>query len=1496
MSRFRPMASRFLASAMSRLDGSAADGIHLLWTAPLRIGYSIDGFDIQRRENERRELTCYRLTDGELATLHQILRVRVPPGRVGMRRTPCPAFPQVPPDEPAPDTGRRSEEGIDFRLPHLRAGSNPRREPGLTLRIHGADRRLADRSEVRRSGAHTGLDCHFRTEIELDRTAASVELLLVRFAAAPRVAAIGADGAAVITASMSVPEGQPERIVLEGRGLSRIVIEAPQAEVLLLDVNVTRSGDDGDETYGRRSRFLQPPFRLAPPASASGVLSAVSTTPICRVYDIELSRPHLTVRVHAGLPAMLAIAMRDGKAVSTQMLSATGGEQSVGFLNQFVDRVLLYAGAAATHLTICTEKLEPKEDEERWRDVPLIAKNIHVPVRSVNPTLTSTGMEAALATSRLLPGESFDGSAFDEVAALMNDSSQDAPDGAPPTRTVLTRDSVNDPFVQLQGWPYALSLLVEPDWRRMLGFGFIDKGSGLTQGTFYDYRITGRFRRRELDERLLGFHTLPLDTTLPGWFQLDSVLVETPAPAVVGIFPAPPPNALRAVGTKGIALTPSGNLGQSLSVTFPTPTRRAIFEFEPSLAQGLQFRAKTTSYLAGLTGTTFSGAVPATRRVTLEFQEPVDTIAFFGAGFLYGVRVATEPVPPGSSPDDVVAVSVTIPGVRYEPTAAPPPPPFLGTTNLQQAPLPGDVVAATEQPTQYLGFRLSWLPPPAAGTTVAPWPPDLATAPPFDVLGFHLERRRADTSGPFTDIDAENVSTRIFGNRSSRRQPSQLHAGLDMLAAFAEEVQPEPPVSVLMDAEDTLRSPALDDGPPPGSLHQYRIFSVDVTGRRSTTPTLGSIVRLEKRVAPPQPVGPTTPAPEGVQRPVGVTARVLQSLDTHLTPSDRALLGTSTNAIVLEWAWTEVERTRDPFATEFRVYFRPVAPDYVQGLLTGTATASGNELEMAAALSQAIPADAMKGRYIRSEATAFKVISNTAGQAITIRFEKSALDPSLVPIAGAFEMMFPPDAAELRPELWPERTAVVPITAQENYQQVFRDRVAPSATAPDIRVWVGVSAADAQSYIADSLDGAVPNGGRPGNESSIVAIPAHARYLGRPVFTVPPPLPAVPEQVTNEPADDRVLVALDLPALLPGVPIPAGFTVVLERIGVDALLNRASVQPEGTIGVRLPNDTLITYTLANPTDHAAFVEQIESADGRRVEGRFVMDLLIRHLEAMAPLWVAALPAPVAWAPATDTLPGKAERYVHRVRLVDQAGHVSAGGAILPQFVRVPSLASPAPSFKLTGTAADAVTLAARARDSVDLKWLVVFMLASGDSEGPDQRTLERAQLLRLPNRRDLYPSGGIRVRLADGSLLEPAAVIDTGTGTLEVPDRVITASLAAGFEKRVSVWLLAMTRDGITSRLAGPQTAFTGAAPLQVPPLIVTVAGGVDQASWPALTPGVEASVERSVDAAATWVRVTPWTTESAVTLPRMTGARDYRLQLRASHGRRAAGPPTHLG
>src|SRR5436305_15308655 len=118
-----------------------------------------------------------------------------------------------------------------------------------------------------------------------------------------------------------------------------------------------------------------------------------------------------------------------------------------------------------------------------------------------------------------------------------------------------------------------------------------------------------------------------------------------------------------------------------------------------------------------------------------------------------------------------------------------------------------------------------------------------------------------------------------------------------------------------------------------------------------------------------------------------------------------------------------------------------------------------------------------------------------------------------------------------------------------------------------------------------------------------------------------------------------------------------------------------SAREGGSIRASLPDGTAASYVQPNPGDQAALLEQIRSATPARVEGRFLVDFLIRFGPRLESLWAAALAAPVAFGPVTDTLPRKAERYVHRIRLVDAAGHTSAGAGIAPQIVRVPSLRS-----------------------------------------------------------------------------------------------------------------------------------------------------------------------------------------------------------------------------
>jgi hypothetical protein len=140
--------------------------------------------------------------------------------------------------------------------------------------------------------------------------------------------------------------------------------------------------------------------------------------------------------------------------------------------------------------------------------------------------------------------------------------------------------------------------------------------------------------------------------------------------------------------------------------------------------------------------------------------------------------------------------------------------------------------------------------------------------------------------------------------------------------------------------------------------------------------------------------------------------------------------------------------------------------------------------------------------------------------------------------------------------------------------------------------------------------------------------------------------------------------------------------------------------PGDTLRATFPDGTQSTYSLPNPGDHAAALAQIRSGTPAQVEGRFLMDLLLRFPDGAEPLWQRAQPdaAPLEAVPfgaVSDTLPAAADRHVHRIRLVDEAGHASAGTAVVPQIVRVPSLRSPGPPRLRARSAPGAVKWRAR---------------------------------------------------------------------------------------------------------------------------------------------------------------------------------------------------------
>jgi hypothetical protein len=1382
------------------------------------------------------------------------------------------------PDEPFTDGGGTGKfKCVGFASVETGAHPNPLQAKIATLTVFDAKRRPLAKSVVQRGSGFTGLDCGALVRVALAQPALRARVTLVCFAAPATVRALRGDGTLASTATTHT-HGQAEMLTLAGPHIAALEIVAPSDETWLTDLCVSAEVAGAAATAAEGAAV-----ELVHTATAATGTSIDGRSLTCYRYRVQLGAPHQLVEVGAQVPAFLAIALREGKAVDSRHVANANGLQAAAFAWRGADEVLIYTGTRVSELTICVDPPQTPDDEEReWSSVPYLARGIQLPARAVNPALTSAGDESALANSRLIAGETLDPTAFADLADTRNTTAS-AGTASPMWFTTRVREKLTDPFIEMRPWPYALSLGVDATVRRALGFGYLDAGAGLTAGAHYDYRITGRFLRRDLQETLFAFHTIPSTTTLPATFHLDRVRVTTPAPTIVELYPPVPAAALRGTSRKGIAFSPKLALG------FDLPVLRVVLELEPALMGTVGYSAKTSDFIPGLSGSVFTGTITSAQPVTLDFPEPIDTLELTGSGFLYGVRL---PSPTPGDPTDVIDGTLVLLGAQYAATSPPAPPPALGTTNLQQPIVPVDPAVTAPQAPDALGFTLRWVPPALGAGATAPWPTDLGAVPPSDVAGFLLERRRVDTGGAFTTISTSTLPTVFFGNRGARSDPPQLYFGMDLLSVFPEVSQPVPPVDPWISVDDVLHSAANPAGPPPGSLHQYRVSSIDAIGRRSTATTVGSVVRLEKHIAPPAPTGPDGAPPAGTVRPAGVRARVLQASDPDLATDDRTLLGASTNAVVLEWGWTASERARDEYATEFRVYWQSLPPDLVSGTLHGPATLAGGVYEMSCTLDQAVAADEMKGRYFLAPTYPFKVAGHGAGTSITVQIESSVLHPEIVPSDAAISFSPAPTGADLRPAGWEERTAVVPITVSAPVPFVFRDRLTLNATHTRARVWVGVSSADAQSYIADELPATALNGGRPGNESSTAAVSVEARYLGRPTFVVPPPLPNVPEDVSPEPAGDTVAVTVDLPTHLPAVVIPAGHSVVVDRFSIGALVSALSRRSDGTIGVRFPDQTTASYTPANSADQTAMLAELATSEPARIENRFLMDALLRYPTQFEVLWQRALPVAVPFAAITDTLPSKADRWLYRVRLADQADHVSEGAAIVPRMIRVASTRTPgAPSVQMTNSTTDSLAVSARVRDAFDLKWLVLFTLAVPDPSPLDSRLRDSAKLLRIPNRRDLYPTDGLRLRLADGTLLSPAMAVDIhAAGTVSPPDVIVPATLTPGYGKRVSVWAVTMTRDGMPSRFTGPTTADTAPPPLVVPALTVTQASGTDTASWPLVTVAAEISLERSTDGGASWTRVSPWLPTTATTFVlRGSGPRRYRLVLRGTKGQPTA-------
>jgi hypothetical protein len=1182
------------------------------------------------------------------------------------------------------------------------------------------------------------------------------------------------------------------------------------------------------------------------------------------VFTWELDRPE-AVNGSTDAKRAFVYGIRDGKAVS--FAGPAPGAFDLG--PHPVDRVVALT-RDTRRVRLCLRQTPD------WERADMV-KRLQLPLRELMPSLGSDAAEFAEAKSRLQPGETIDEDRFHELADSLR-STLKGLGSRPVDRLLVVRRQEDTEFEELPATDPIRILYTSPTWRRVLGLSLFDTDPALVPGSQYDYRITGLFPAGELADRIYGFHTVPAGSRLPAEFRLGDCVVTLPEPTVVGRAPSVAETGSLVSSRRGIPLVPRGDLpwidfgfGEfSAVIDLPSATTSVVLELD----SGHSLRFQSGLPWGGMTPLT---PVPPGERVTLTFSAPATQLRLVGTGFLFAIRL---PQPTLSPSPGLMPLSTVLLGVKLENTPRPVAPLAATAENLQQ-PLTDDPA-----PPHALGFEVRWLPAPAVGL---PFWPDPAVPPPLDATGFQIERRR-EPAGAFEPLlPGENV---VMGNRDGAAPTARIHPGADLMEVCPEVPEPQEPGEELS-YRDVFNKHDADDPtaraiPDPGTFHRYRVRTLDAVGRPSLDWRVADPVRLEKHEPPPIPAAPEEIPADAmdVPAPTGVRARVLVRGDPELSADDLALLSTSENAVVLEWGWHGAERALDPFARQFRFYAS--APlDEVEGAVTAVTPVTGDPgaYMVQLDLARPVPADAARGLPLDA-GYPFFVTGHSAGSTIaaTVRtvvpgpggaFRVPALGPVKVPLRWSGSLT--------RPAGWGERVGTVAITAAEQYSAVLRDRLVLTPDHPRDTLWVGVSAADDQPYVADTFPGASPP--LPGNESAVVAVLCRARRLVRPELVVPPPLGPMPRILAPEPVDGPFRFQLDLLPFLGPEPAP-GELVLPERLLADDLA--AALRLDGNrilaraVEPHSPAEPDLEVSFANPGDQAAVVAALESGDVDAVDDRFLV-----HLAAIHPyrdrLFRAATTAPLALAAFEQILPQRAGSYLYRFRRADARGQLSPGGAMAEVVVRVPALTPSAPPAREPRHPGDPPTmLRLRIPPDPRVRQVLVF-----ERPAPAEDPREEAELLRVPNRPDLAPADALRLRVPGGTLLT-ATVVDVDTLPPDDGGPPLVHTPAGAPAERVQVWAATLTGDGIPSMPGGPWRVTFPPPPLPEPAL--SVAAGPTSLDFSWTWPGPDASVQLERSADSGWVRISPVLSPPRVdfsTKPDGAGAR-YRLRVVSAAGRAA--------
>jgi hypothetical protein len=1119
------------------------------------------------------------------------------------------------------------------------------------------------------------------------------------------------------------------------------------------------------------------------------------------VFRLDLDVPATAIRLNITAKLGFSFALYRGKIVSA-ITPKNSGSFNVNFAAAAIDAVVTYL-LSPDSIQYCV--LVPEDEStDTWKDIPFLVKNLQLPLAELDPSLHSPAEELARAKQRLLPGETINPDEFKQLADLLRASIKTTGSPRHIDKVLLLREEENAEFEELNATAPLLSFISHPKWRRVMGFGWFDKDPALQPGMLYEYRITGQLPLEDVYDKVYGFHTIPSETLLPAGFLLGDLMLRFSQPPHIERAPVTVISKKLQLTRRGIRLQiPTESFWTfpllehwSVVIDFPQPFTSLQLELQPGHSLQYETWSPANTPVTGLQ------ALPQGAVVPLVFPSPVSQLRLKGKGLLFTIRIT-------QALRGIKPLTLVLPPVLFADTPLPAAPAAFSVKNLQDissSSLQPDAIA-TKPTRAALGFRLDWKASLQNGLTF--WPADEPTAPPLESTIYQVEHRQLPAADWKPLLPEENW---ILGNRNNNDPPIVLSQGTNLMQVFPESPIAAGNTGLQMHWDDVfditpgtgvLQRPL----PPLGTTHQYRIRAVDIIGRPSAAFTDSNTIELRKLLPPPAPVGPVQVVndEQDFTTPNGVHARLLVQDAPDLTPAEKSLLGTDSNVILLKWGWHKEQRELDPYAKECRIYVRSTPLDAVEGSLVAVTALGTGRFECQFQLNDLLPPAVLRDSFVQLGDYPFYVESHETGMAIKMIVQRRIPDAGgllSAPAPGPVRFGLLVGAAKMQPNAWTRRVAAIPITSATAYSFELRNVLTLTADHSKDAVWVGVSSADDQPYIPDKL---LPAENRSGNESPIVPVFLRGNFCGKPVFSIPPPLEAVPRINTKEPAGVPLQLLLDCAAFLPAGTLNGITHIRLERVHAGIVFSRYRVSSDSRIMAIAPSPAQpdLEVVVANPADKTAITTALRQNDVSRLADQYLVFLAGSH-PYRAAFFEAVTPNPVALAVITDSFLPQTNRYVYRIRTGNAAGLMSAGDAMLKLVVRIPSVKpGPVPDkANLPDTAPGGSLLLQIAADDSITHAILFYYPYPATVAGP----AKKGELLRIANRPDLYPNRLLRFRTATGVFATQLVkdLTDADVEKDEAGNYRVLFTIADDSHSAWQVTACTLTRDGAVSAAAGP--------------------------------------------------------------------------------------------